>query len=223
MDKGERTRSAVFCLYQSLDNTIEDGYVERSIVRIHQGDAKKSLHMLNQVFFGKDFMEFVKEAQAADPDFLLRKWSLFENAVLTLLKMGTVHIDPTYNAQMEDINQRILALVPRIVRELENANAISRKALALDIMLENWDLIESEVEWELSKVAEPQKPLSALSDEELEKILAHIAKNALEDAGAAHDDHIDSNNGRPVNVFFALPAPSQEEGEEGGCSICKRC
>ena len=138
LEKGPRTRKAIAKLYQSLDNVLEDIYIERSIVLLHPGDTKKSLRILNLAFFGDDFMEPLRE----NPDYAKMRWNVFQDALLVLLKIGSVEIDPAFSEELADIHDRIARLAPRVNREVENSNALARKELALDIMAENWDLIE---------------------------------------------------------------------------------
>ena len=213
--KGNRSREAIWNVYKHLDNAIEDGYIERSIIVMHPGDTKKSLRMLNEAFFGGNFMDSIKEDAEEEPEYLARTWSIFVNALLFLFKTGNVDIDPTYSDYFKDINARIAGLVPRIMRELENSYAPSRKELAWDIILENWDLLEQELEHELSQMSELEKALSELSDEELNELIKNILESIIENAGSDHNEHNDSNGGIPVKVFIELPCPSQEGDGDG--------
>lgn len=214
LEKGPLTRRVVAQIYKNLDNVIEDAYIERSLIVLHMGDAKKSLKMLNQAFFGEDFMESIRRKEVEDPALFQRGWSIFQNALLTLLKMGAVNLDPAYHPVIADIHNRLCALAPRLMREVENSNVRARKELALDLILENWDLLEGEINYELSQMSEEEKAIANLADEELEEILKHIIENALENIGADHEKHNNSNSGLPVRVFIEQPAPSQENGEE---------
>lgn len=205
LDKGKASRRSIASLYKSLDNTLEDAYIERSIVLLHPGDTKKSLRILNQAFFGDDFMEHFKE----NPEDVKMKWTVFSNALLTLLKMGSVNIDPAFSPEMADIHARISKLAPRVNREVENSNALARKQLALDIITENWDLIEEQME----------KEAESLTDEELSSLLDQIISSILAGIGSDHQKHSDNNAGRPIKVFTELPSADNEsagESEESG-------
>ena len=214
--KGPLVRKTVAQIYKRLDNVIEDAYIERSLVLLHPGDSKKSLKILNQAFFGDDFMESFMEDAENDPSLFQRKWSIFHDALLTLLKMGFVNIDPDYNETMADIHDRLLNLSPRLMREVENSNVRARKELALDILLENWDLLEGQLEYEYSQMNETEKALTDLTDEELNELLNRIIQAVLGNIGTDHEGHDDSNSGMPVKVFAELPAPSQESSEGSG-------
>lgn len=207
LKKGPRTCKAIATLYQDLDNVLEDAYIERSIVLLHPGDTKKSLRILNQALFGGDFMEPLRE----NPDYAKMRWSVFQNALLTLLEIGSVEIDPMFSEELADIHDRIARLAPRVNREVENSNVLARKELALDIMAENWDLIEEQ----LNQETQPGQELQDLSDEELAGLLEEILQTILEGAGSDHQNHPDSNSGRPLRVFIELPSPSQSEDQEG--------
>lgn len=185
---------------------LEDAYIERSIVLLHPGDTKKSLRILNQTFFSGDFMESLRE----NPDYAQRRWSVFQNALLTLLKIGSVEIDPAFSEGIADIHNRIARLSLQVNREVENSNALARKELALNIMAENWDLIEEQ----LGQETQPDQELQELSDEELAGLLEEILQTILEGPGSDHQDHPDSNSGRPLRVFIELPSPPNRRNKK---------
>jgi len=214
--KGKRSRNAVWGIYKGLDNSIEDGYIERSIIALHPGDTKKSINMLNKALFGDSFMKLALEAAEKEPEYFSYTWSFFANALLTLIEMGSVDIDPTFNELCKDVHQRITNLAPRVMRELENSYAPSRKELAWEIVLENWDLIEKQLEFQQSQMSEFEKALSELSDEELEELIREMLSQIMGGAGSDHDEHGDSNGGMPIRVFIELPCPSQEGDGNGG-------
>lgn len=239
LDKGPGARCQITNLYNWLDNTIEDAYIERSIVRLHPGDTKKSLKILNNAFFGEDYMEVIQ-----NHSYLLNMpWTLFSNATLILLKTGHVHIDPSAHEVLKDIYGRLKRIAPRLLREAENSNAMARKELALDLITENWDLLEKQFhfdemtegsegqpipgEGEASQESQgnsssgstnqQQNGLDSLSDEEISEILSEILENALKGLNQPDPNGQDPNGGRPIKVFDEKPSPSEEQ-DEGGSS-----
>lgn len=236
LDKGPGARYGFANLYNWLDNTIEDAYIERSIVKLHPGDTKKSLKILNNTFFGEDFMEFIQ----SNPNLLNVPWTLFSNAVLVLLKTGHVHIDPSNNEVLKDIYGRLNRITPRLLREAENSNAMARKELALDLIAENWDLLEKQFHFDEMMESSEGQPIPgegeaspeshgdsssnssnqqsnglSLSDEEISEILSEILENALKGLNQPDPNGQDPNGGRPIKVFIEKPAPSEGQEESG--------
>lgn len=237
LDKGPGARHGFANLYNWMDNTIEDAYIERSIAKLHPGDTKKSIRILNQSLFNQSIAELVEE----NPELLEMPWTLYSNAVLHLLMIGKVDIDPSANEVLQDIHDRLVRIVPRLLREVENSNTMARKELVLDLITENWDLLEKQFQFDEMQEegqgqqaqgeGEPsqgadgdpssgcanqqQNGLDGLSDEEISEILAEILENALKGLNQPDPNGQDPNGGRPIKVFAEKPAPSESSAQSG--------
>ena len=238
LDKGPGARHGFANLYNWMDNTIEDAYIERSIAKLHPGDTKKSIRILNQSLFNQSIAELVEE----NPELLEMPWTLYSNAVLYLLMIGKVDIDPSANEVLQDIHDRLVRIVPRLLREVENSNVMARKELVLDLITENWDLLEKQFQFDEMQEGRQDQPtpdegspsqeanggpssgganqqqnvLDGLSDEEISEILAEILENALQELSQPDPNRQDPNGGRPIKVFEEKPAPSESSAQADG-------
>lgn len=201
--KGKATRRAIAKLYKNLDNSIEDTYIEKSLARLFPGDAKKALNYLNRALFGGDFMENVKKSyeKAKESGGTVSKWALLHSAMLTMMMIGTVNLDTSYNDDIADVAVRLNRIIPRLKRETENSDHKARKVLCLDIILENWDIIEDDLKHQM----DVPRALKDLSPEEAQALLELILGMMLESAGADHERTSDPNHGTPLRVFVELP------------------
>lgn len=221
--KGKGTRMAIFNIFKKLDNTIEDTYIEKSLALLFPGDAKRAIRFLNNALFSDDFMEGVNELYGTGK--YVSKWALFTNAMLVMLMVKKVNLDTAFNADIADIAERLNKLLPRLQKETENASHIARKQLCLDIMLENWDLIEEDIKHGMSMddALELTLDLSSLTAEEAAAILAGIFGQMNDNVGADHDREKDPNRGAPLRVFIELPPdvelPEMNSSEGGDADV----
>jgi hypothetical protein len=205
LSKGKGACNAMFKMFKNLDNSIEDVYVEKSLSQLFPGDAKRALRYSNKAFFGGDFMDVVRSMYSSGR--YVSKWALFGNAMITMLMMKTINLDTAFSSDVADIATRLNKLLPRLQRETENASHIARKQLCLDIILENWDLIEEDIKHGLSMddATEIILDLSDMTAEEAAAILEGIFGQMNNTAGADHDRENDPNRGAPIRVFIELP------------------
>ena len=208
--KGPAACKSILEIYKELDNIIEDAYIEKSLAIAFPGDAKKALRHINEAMFGEDFMVEVKKRYASGK--YVSKWALFNDAILTLLKLSKVNLDTSYNEDIAEISKRLEAILPSLERETENANHIARKRLCLKIILENWDFIEEDFKNGDSQDGGGSHGDGSggfdwenLTPEQLQEIVSQILEQMLDNPGADHERSKDPNGGKPIRVFIELP------------------
>ena len=127
----------LFPLYHFLDNSIEDGYVDNTIIEHIPGYGEARIWWKQELAKEIPSYETMKKEGKSNIDILL-------NMVLSYAKFGRVLYDSS--SKNEEIIKRFYGIKLLIDKAIEEKNTVERKRMINEIFVQIFDVIQEEIE-----------------------------------------------------------------------------